>query len=69
MPTAPTNENRRRWYGLRVGDTVEYLCHPVTVTELHGFDNNGCTVRYEDGSEGKATCEWCKVLVRVEDAV
>ncbi len=67
LNNAPTNENRNRWYGLRPGDEVDFMGHTGTVVELHGFDNNGCTVRYEDGHEGMAVCEWCKVLTRVED--
>lgn len=70
----PENRDRSRWYGLRPGDTVEY---PTTlqmdgpkiqavVMRLHSMDNNGCTLKRR-GKQFKGVCEWCKIVVKVED--
>lgn len=61
------NEDRRRWYGLRPGDEVTFMGSPATVVTLYMLDNNRCSIRYADGHEGDAVCEWCKVTRKVED--
>ena len=61
------NEDRRRWYGLRVGDTVTFMGQEATVTHLYSLDNNGC--RLQDSATGRehdAVCEWCQVKREVE---
>jgi hypothetical protein len=64
------NENRTRYYGKRVGDTVEYSvfgqvfqCEVIAYTP----NNNRIRVRFEDGDEGDLIAELCKVVAKVED--
>ncbi len=65
------NENRNRYYGLRVGDTVELgfgKDKPKAEVIAYGFmDNNRVYVKLEDGSETDYVAEWCKILIKVED--
>lgn len=68
------NENRRRWYGLRPGDKVRYRTFSssggwehATVERLHLMDNNGCSLKDEEGREFDYVCEWCEVVEKVED--
>ena len=64
------NENRNRWYGLRVGDLVEERAFGQSrrglITDLHMMDQNGCTVDV-DGKPMKFVCEWCSIIEKVED--
>lgn len=64
------NKDRTRWYGLRPGDIVEERAFGSVrrgkVVNLHTTDQNGCTIKV-NGKEGKAVCEWCTVIERVED--
>ena len=65
-----SNESRRRWYGLRPGDTVTFMSHEATVVELNTWDNNGCFLRDTDTPDQKpynAVCEWCKITRKVEE--
>lgn len=63
------NEQRNRWYGLRVGDLVEQRAFGTKirgrVTELHVTDQNGCTVDV-DGKPMKMACEWCHIIEKVD---
>lgn len=65
------NENRNRYYGLRVGDTVELLFYHIegTKAEVIGYgvmDNNRVTVKIENGSVEDWVAEWCKIITKVE---
>ena len=67
------NENRERYYGLRVGDLVtsswvknnEEICE---VLELSSWDNNRCYLKVE-GFETplRVTAESCKIVQKIED--
>jgi len=62
MITDPaTNPERRRWYGLRIGDTVtiERGKYTAEVIGLGYTDNNRCQLRLEDGRETPYVAEWC----------
>jgi hypothetical protein len=67
------NKERRRYYGLRVGDTVELLFshkpkNPRAEVIEYGFmDNNRVIVRLEDGVETDWVAEWCTIIEKVED--
>jgi hypothetical protein len=63
------NEDRSRWYGVRVGDIVMHCGTVCEVTALHIMDNNGVTVRSLDDPiiEGKGVAEWCKIITKTED--
>lgn len=71
--TIPLNENRSRWYGLRVGDTVRFD-HPFgpvvgIVASLNRWDNNSAFVTVEgEDKPVKVVCEWCTIIERVDDA-
>lgn len=67
------NEDRTRYYGLRVGDKVHY--HPFspnapkevdTVHEL-GYGDNNCVYLIDDkGIIFKAVAEWCNIVEKVD---
>lgn len=69
-----TNENRNRYYGLRVGDIV--LPHCVSgdpwiegqceVVSLGFMDNNSVIIKTKSGAT-KWVAEWCKLITKVED--
>lgn len=69
------NEERRRYYGVRVGDRVkyEYLGSvKKTITGqvvMYGFmDNNAVFVQWDHGGEPSKICpEWLTITQRVED--
>jgi hypothetical protein len=67
------NEDRTRYYGLRVGDIVGTYSvtggkRPKAVVIGYGFlDNNRVTVRMEDGTERDEVAEWCELITKVED--
>lgn len=73
------NENRNRYYGLRVGDIVQVNSMISTVTqatvkaEVFKFgvlDNNSVFVKEEGSEESfKVVAEWCKIIERVEDRI
>jgi hypothetical protein len=70
MTPAFDNQERRRYYGIRVGDIVS--CDPHTNCEVIGYgflDNNKVYLRYEDGTEGSQVAEWCKIITKVEDKI
>lgn len=66
-----TVRNPNRHYGLLVGDVVEYrrirsYALRGVVTELHLTDNNGATIRLDDGSTMKVVCEWCNIIEKAD---
>ena len=66
------NKERRRAYGLRIGDIVE-LTHYKEVKELAevvaygALDNNSIFVRSAEGNGMKRTTEECRLVTKVED--
>jgi hypothetical protein len=64
------NSERRRYYGLRIGDIVKCKAYNIDYAEVvdYGFlDNNSVFVK-EDGKEPrKVVAEWCDVVTKVED--
>jgi hypothetical protein len=52
----------RGWYGLEVGDEVEYDGKFYTVKKLHISDKNKCTLEGLDGDYIHAVCEWCRKI-------
>lgn len=67
------NENRSRYYGKRIGDTVNAkglngrsILNPTEVVG-YGSDNNRILVKDEKGEPVDWVAEWCDVLVKVED--
>lgn len=71
------NKERRRYYGVRKGDTVRLLYIPgyerndgplAEVVEYGFLDNNRIYIKRE-GSEEVIdwVAEWCDVVVKVED--
>ncbi len=69
------NIERRRYYGIRVGDIVspkmvdgsewkEGKCEVIS----YGFmDNNAVYIRSENGNETKWVAEWLDIITKVED--
>lgn len=68
-----TNENRSRYYGLRIGDVVEQRAfgtvHRGTVFEYGVMDNNRVYVKDENGEELDFIAEWCTIIKKVEDKI
>ena len=71
-----TNERRNRYYGLRIGDIVEFeiLGHNklrAEVIEYVYMDNNRVILRLLSGKQtGEITdwvAEWCTIIEKVED--
>ncbi len=68
-----TNEDRRRYYGLRIGDTVKLKYssgekeETAEVTGYAAGDNNRVYVTTESGEETDWIAEWCDIMIRVED--
>ena len=62
------NENRSAFYGVRVGDIVDY-CVPgmpdtnrVCEVIKYGFmNNNSVYIKDDEGNTIKAVAEWCKI--------
>lgn len=69
------NSERRRYYGLRVGDIVspkglngkEWHKGQSEVFEYGFLDNNAVYIRADDGTETKWVAEWCDIITKVED--
>lgn len=66
------NENRDRYYGLRVGDLIS----PKGIDGKskgnanvigYGSDNNRVEIKFEDGAETDWVAEWCDIIKKVED--
>lgn len=68
------NKERRRYYGLRVGDIVapralggEYIYGTnCKIIELCGGDNNRVIIRTPDNKEIDWVAEWCDMVARIE---
>lgn len=67
------NKERRRYYGLRVGDKVkESWCGTHIEGEVveYGFmDNNSVMVKDQNGEIRKCVAEWCEIIQRVDEWV
>lgn len=67
------NESRNRYYGLRIGDTVEYkgmngqVLGQAEVFEYGFMDNNSVYLKKENGEPFKFYPEWCNIITKVED--
>jgi len=73
-----TNENRNRYYGLRVGDIVEIkkqkfenkklidITFSAEVIDFVAGDNNRVVILL-DGVEVPWVAEYCKIITKVED--
>jgi hypothetical protein len=68
-----SNNDRSRYYGLRIGDIVDLkgvdgkVCQPNAEVIEYGSDNNRVEVRLMSGSTCDWVAEWCDIVVRVED--
>jgi hypothetical protein len=70
-----SNEERRRYYGLRIGDVVNLKLldgkvHPNGPAEVIGpymSDNNSVNLRLNNGIEIKWMAEWCEIVTKIED--
>lgn len=67
-----TNEDRLRYYGLRVGDEISYASLNNNkiegyVAALDPMDNNKVLVAFKDGNLNWCVAEWCKIINKVED--
>ena len=67
------NENRTRYYGLRVGDIVDIkniqgksLGNRIVV-ELIPMDNNSVLIIGNDKRPFEWVAEWCDIIKKVED--
>lgn len=67
------NEKRNRYYGVRVGDMVDYKLFKNTIkgeVSRYGFMDNNCVyIKCDDGKEIKAVAEWCTIIEKVEDKI
>jgi hypothetical protein len=67
------NENRTRYYGLRVGDIVDAKSLNGTiwgrskVLELVPMDNNSVVIENKNGNPIEWVAEWCTIITKVED--
>ncbi len=66
------NADRKRYYGVRVGDIVEIPVFGSSkvkgeVVEYDPSDNNNVFVKTEDGKVKPMVAEWCEIQERVED--
>ena len=67
------NKDRRRYYGLRIGDTVSAKgvdgkeFKKGDVIDWGVMDNNAVYLKFEDGTESKWVAEWCEIITKVED--
>jgi hypothetical protein len=67
------NENRTRYYGLRVGDIVSIKSvmgeniGEHTVVELIPMDNNSVLLKSPDKGTFEWVAEWCTIITKVED--
>lgn len=69
------NQERRRYYGLRKGDLVEYKTfgqgghhQRATVCEYSGSDNNSIyLIRQGEKEPFKYVAEWCTIIKKVEE--
>lgn len=69
------NVDRRRYYGLRIGDTVtcegrqlKQFSGTAEVVEYGFMDNNRVTVE-QDGHRFSCVAEWMDIVTKVEDKI
>ena len=69
-----TNESRNRYYGVRVGDTVQHTCHVTGYTRTgivkkYGFMDNNCVfVQWKGTARLSKMCpEHLTIIKKVED--
>lgn len=68
------NINRKRHYGLRVGDIVNATFSHITywnaeVIYLMPDDNNSVQLKMTDGTIKEWVAEWCDVVIKIEDKI
>ena len=65
------NKDRKRYYGLRKGDTVEEKGFGKSKKgEVIGYgflDNNQVMIKMENGKITDAVAEYCEIITKVED--
>ena len=68
-----TNENRNRYYGLRIGDIVMPLIigskkneKTATVVYYGIMDNNAVYLMFENKEVKKWVAEWCDIIRKIE---
>ena len=67
------NEERRRYYGLRIGDMVNPKGPTgksygiAEVVEYALMDNNRVYLKRDDGSVIDWVAEWCEIITKVDD--
>lgn len=68
------NAERRRYYGLRIGDIVSPKgingkphTEDCEVIDYGFMDNNKVMLKSKDGKEFPWVAEWCKIVTKVED--
>ena len=68
------NSERRRYYGLRIGDIVspkgisgEEWHRGIAEVVNYGSDNNRVEIKSKDGTITDWVAEWCDIITKVED--
>ena len=62
------NKERRRAYGLRIGDIVELIYYKeLAEVVAYAGDNNRIFIRNSRGHGMRLTAEECKLITKVED--
>jgi hypothetical protein len=65
------NLDRRRYYGLRIGDIVisshKHWPRTAEVMNYSGFDNNRVQLLLANGKLFDEVAEWCTIVIKVED--
>jgi len=73
IKTELDNKERRRYYGLRIGDIVSpkfsygHDIGPCEVIEYGFMDNNAVYLKTSEGEKIKWVAEWCTIITKVED--
>lgn len=65
------NSDRRRYYGLRVGDIIRCDAYGITKAEVVNYvflDNNAVIVQEEGKEPRKVVAEWCDIITKVENS-
>lgn len=66
------NKERRRYYGLRVGDIISCDFLDIKQAEVveYGFmDNNAVYVKEANKKVRQVVAEWCHIITKVEDKI
>ena len=68
------NSERRRYYGLRIGDIVspktisgEEWYKGIAEVINYGSDNNQVEIKSKDGTITDWVAEWCDIVTKIED--